>query len=185
VPARTVRPTVETTSVAPLRVTGTIRVAGGTPGGFENGAVTHLPDGLKLDGMLQGGGDFTIAASGPSTLAIDLTAYPTVDPRTVVPPRGKTWAEWAANDPTPPEERDALRQLVEAATEAARADDYAPYLGHHGPGSVRTTFHVTVAPPGVVRVAPPPMRPKAFPIALAGVAFLAVLANTTAIWRRL
>lgn len=185
-PARTAGQPVETAAVAPFRVTGTIRVTGGAPGSPETGAITHLPDGLELDGVLQGDGEFTVRANGPGALALALTAYPTLDPRQLQPISGATWAEWARRKPLPSEARDALRTLVSAAASAARADDYAPYLGHHGPGKVTTTFHLRVAPAGATAArGPRPLTPKPLPIALAGVALLAVLVNGTVIWRRL
>lgn len=185
-PARVVRPSVETTAVAPLRVTGTIRVEGGRPGSAESGAITHLPDGLRVDGVLQGEGEFAVLADGPARLVLDLTAFPTVDPRGLVPPSGATWAEWAKRKPFPAERRDAFRQLVTAASEAARADEYAPYLGHHGPGDVTTTYRIGVSPVGDAPVATAPrLTPRTLPIALAGLALLGIVANGTAIWRRL
>lgn len=175
----------EATSVAPFRVTGTIRVSGGTPVTPESGAVTHLADGLRIDGVLQGDVDFTVKANAASTLAVDLTAYPTLDPRLLLPPRGSTWAQWSRMKPTAAETELALRQLVEGAAAAARADEYAPYLGHHGPGKVDTTFTIAMAPPSAVKTVAAPLRPKPWPITLASVALLAIVANTTALWRRL
>jgi hypothetical protein len=182
--ARRTGPPRDATTVAPFRVTGTIRVEGSGATGDGLGS-TPVTDGVRVEGVLQGEAAFTLRAPAAGRLVLDLTAVPTLDPRTLRPPRGRTWAEWLRRKPTPNETRDALTALVEGAAAAARDDEYAPYLGHHGPGTVRTTFHFGVAPADVVRSAPQPLRPKGFPMALAGVALLAVLANTTAIWRRL
>jgi hypothetical protein len=182
--ARRTGPPRDATTVAPFRVTGTIRVEGSGATGDGLGS-TPVTDGVRVEGVLQGEAAFTLRAPVAGRLVLDLTAVPTLDPRTLRPPRGRTWAEWLRRKPTPNETRDALTALVEGAAAAARDDEYAPYLGHHGPGTVRTTFHFGVAPADVVRSAPQPLRPKGFPMALAGVALLAVLANTTAIWRRL
>ncbi|HWL37383.1 MAG TPA: hypothetical protein VNQ77_14460 [Frankiaceae bacterium] len=177
----------EVNSTVPFRVTGTIRVEGGghaavTP---ESPAVKHVPGGVELDGVLQGDAEFAVRAGSAATVTVDLTAYPTLDARLLQPPRGRTWAQWARLRPTPAETAAALTTLVENASAAARADEYAPYLGHHGPGKVRTTFTFAMAPPEIVKVAAEPLRPKAFPIALASLALLGILTNTTLIWRRL
>jgi hypothetical protein len=175
----------ELNTTAPFRVTGTIRVPGGAPVTPESGGVRHLADGLELDGVLSGEAAFTVSAAGAATVELDLTAYPTLDPRLLQPPRGRTWADWLRLGPTPAETAAALTTLVEAAAAAARTDEYAPYLGHHGPGTVRTTYRITLAPPAAVVAPPAPLRPKPLPIALASIALVAILANTTAIWRRL
>ena len=176
----------EANVVVPFRLAGSIRVSGGTPAVPESGAVTHLADGLRLDGVLQGATEFRVRATGPGTLTLDLRAFPTLDPRQLQPPRGSTWAGWLGRGPTPREAAAATRQLVDAAAAAARADEYAPYLGHHGPGTVRTTFHWRMAPRATVAAPPaPPLEPRPLGIALASLALLGVLANATAIWRRL
>ena len=175
----------EATVAAPFRVTGTIRVGGGAAVTPESAAVTHLADGLRLDGTLQGDAEFTVRAAGAATLTVALTAYPTLDPRLLQPPRGATWAEWLRLGPTPGETRDALTTLVDNAAMAARTDEYAPYLGHHGRGRVTTTFVFRMAPAEVVRTAAAPLRPKPGGIALASLALLAIVANTTVLWRRL
>jgi hypothetical protein len=183
-PARSVGAARDATTVAPFRVTGTLRVEGSGATGEGLGA-RPVADGLAVEGVLQGTAEFLLRVPAAGRLALDLTAVPTLDPRTLLPPRGRTWAEWLRSGPTPNETRDALTQLVEGAAAAARDDEYAPYLGHHGVGPVATTFHFGVAPADVVKVAAKPLRPKAFPMALAGVALLGVLANTTVLWRRL
>lgn len=177
----------EVNMTVPFRVTGTIRVEGEGHGAVtpESPAVKHVAGGVELDGVLQGDAEFTVRAGSAATVTIDLTAYPALDPRVLQPPRGRTWAAWLRLGPTPQETAAALTTLVENAAAAARADEYAPYLGHHGPGKVRTTFTFALAPPEVVKVAEEPLRPKAFPIALASLALLGILTNTTLIWRRL
>ncbi|HEV2890694.1 MAG TPA: hypothetical protein VGX28_09990 [Frankiaceae bacterium] len=181
-PARDVGPRSPVSVAAPFRVLGTIAVAGGAAVGELPGGVA-VPGGVRLDGVLHGDVTFTLRAEAATTLALDLRAFPTVDPRTVAPRNAPTWAAWAARNPT--DAREATTALVRGAAEAARAHEYAPYLGLHGRGRVETTFHLTMAPASEVRAASRPLRPKPFPIALAGVALLAVLANGTALWRRL
>lgn len=184
-PARDVGPVRNVAVPAPFRVTGTIRVPGGAAVSPASGAVTHLPDGLRLDGVLQGDTEFTVAASGPSVVTMDLRAFPTVDPRGLTPDNATTWRRWLATKPGAAAARAATDRLVTALAESARGAEYAPYLGHHGPGKVTTTFHLAFAPASAVRIAEKPLRPKALPLALAGVALLGVVANGTAIWRRL
>lgn len=177
----------EVRTAVPFRVRGTVRVegVGHQPVTPESAAVKHVVGGLDLDGVLQGDAEFTVRAGSAATLTVELTAYPALDPRLLQPPRGRTWADWLRLGPTPAETTAATTTLVENAAAAARADEYAPYLGHHGPGTVRTTFSFAMAPPEVVKVAAEPLRPKAFPIALASLALLGILANGTALWRRL
>jgi len=175
----------EATTVAPFRVTGTIRADGAAPVSPESPAVSHLADGLRVDGVLQGDVEFTVRATAASALRLDLTAYPTVDERVVTPPHGRTWAEWLRQGPQRGETEAAFTALVDAAASAARTDEYAPYLGHHGRGAVRTTYAFRMAPASVARIAAAPLRPRPWPIALASLALLAIVANGTAIWRRL
>ena len=184
-PARDVGGTSSVSVPAPFRVTGTVRVPGGTPVSEASGAVTHLADGVRLDGVLQGEVEIVLATTAASSLALDLRAFPTVDPRGVEPPNATSWSRWLAARPSADGARAATSALVRAAAEAARGHEYAPYLGHHGPGTVTTTFHLAMAPASVTPASVRTLRPKAFPIALAGVALLALAANTTAIWRRL
>ena len=170
---------------APMRVTGTIRVPGGTASSELTPATTPLPDGLQVDGVLQGDVEFVLRSSSTSTLLLDLRAFPTVDPRPLNPPNAPTWKAWAARRPSAQSVREATDALVRAAAEAARGHEYAPYLGHHGPGTVTTTFHLAMAPSSAVAAPEEALRPKPLPIALTGVGVLAMVASGAAIWRRL
>ena len=174
-------PTRAASVAAPLRVTGT--VAAGRFTGTTSQAVTATATGVTLDGVLHGDLDLTFDGSAP--LELDLAIAPTVDPRGLVPPRGRTWAQWATMSPTENERRAAVDALVTAAAEAARDDDYAPYLGHHGPGTVTTSFHVALAPPELVAKARTPLRPKPVPLTLLGLAIVATTGGGYAVWRRL
>jgi hypothetical protein len=172
----------EATTVAPLRVTGTITAPGATGDGPGTAAV---PDGVRVSGVLQGDAEFTLSVPAAGALRLSLTAVPTLDPRLLLPPQGATWAAWARRSPPPDQVRTAFDTLMENAAAAARDDEYAPYLGHHAQGPVITTYHLALAPRALVVRAPERLRPKGFGLALAGVALLGLLANTTAIWRRL
>jgi hypothetical protein len=172
-------------TVAPLRVTGGITVTGPNVTADGPGSAS-APGGLAVDGVLHGDAEFVLKVDGPGTLALDLTATPALDPRLLQPLHGgPTWRDWLRTRPTEQAVRTAVTTLVDAAASAARADEYQPYLGHHAPGRVATTYHLSVAPPEVVRAVRKPLRPKPLPIALASVALLAVVANGTALWRRL
>jgi hypothetical protein len=172
----------DVTMTAPLRVTGTI-LAGGATG--DGPGTSPYPGGVAVDGVLQADAEFTLQVPAAAPLRLDLTVAPTVDPRLLIPPLGHTWAEWARRSPTPTEIEEAFTTLMENAAAAARDDEYAPYLGHHAPGKVRTTYHLAVAPPSVVQVAAKPLRPKPLPIALASVALLGIVGNVVALHRRL
>jgi hypothetical protein len=178
----TAGPARQTTTVAPLRVTGTITAPGGTGDGP---GTTATAGGVQVDGVLQGDAEFLLNVPAAGALRIDLTAVPTLDARLLRPPRGATWAAWLRLGPTAREVADAFTALVDGAAAAARTDEYAPYLGHHGPGPVRTTYHVALAPRALVRLGSEPLHPKPFGIVLALVALLGVLGNATALWRRL
>lgn len=183
--ARDLGPAGNVTVAAPLRLSGTIRVPGGVPRSDPSGAVKHVPDGLELDGVLQGEVEFLVDATGPGPLTLDLQAFPTVDPRGLEPINAPTWKQWAARNPSPADARRATDALVRAAGESARSHAYAPYLGHHGPGKVTTTFHLAMAPGAAVEAVEAPLRPKPVPIALTGVGLLVVVAGGTAVWKRL
>ncbi|HEX8001136.1 MAG TPA: hypothetical protein VF519_00405 [Mycobacteriales bacterium] len=168
---------------APLRVRGAITAPGAEPAGPLLGA-TRVTGGIGVNGVLQGDVEFVLRVAAAGRLALDLTAFPTVDPRPIEPP-GDSWRAWAARRPSATEARQVTDALVRAAAESARAHEYAPYLGHHGRGTVVTSFHVAMAEAAVEPAAAAPLRPKPLPLALASFALLGVVANATAIWRRL
>lgn len=175
------------TTVAPLRVTGNVTVAG-VSGVVVRGAgttPTAAGDGAVLNGVLQATTELTLQVPTSGQLVLDLSVVPTLDPRLLRPPTGRTWIDWAAAGPDERARRAAVDRLVDAAAAAARADEVAPYLGHHGPGPVTTVFRYGLAPAEVVRAPRTPLQPKAGALALAGVAVLGILANVALIWRRL
>ena len=176
----------EVNVAVPFRLKGTVRALGATPLTPESPAVRHVTDGVAVNGVLHGEVRFDLAIPVAGALELDLTAFPALDPRTLRPPRGETWADWLRRGPFPNEVADATEALVDAAAQAARADEYAPYLGHHGPGGVETTFRFAMAPAVTVAAPPaPPLEPRPFGIALASLALLGVLTNATVVWRRL
>lgn len=186
-PARGVRTRVIDSS-ALLRVDGTVRIAGATGvtvSGAGAGATPTL-DGAVVAGVLHGETKVVLdVPAGDGQLEIDLRVVPSLDPRTLRPPTGRTWSEWAETKPNETQRRRAVDVLVAAAAAAARDDEVAPYLGHAGPGPVSTEFRYTLAPPPDIELRPAGLTPKPWPITLACIALLLVTANCVALWRRL
>lgn len=171
-------------SAAPLRVEGTVRFPGATGVAVSGPGAAATGDGATLKGVLSDTAEITFASDADFTL--DLSVVPTLDPRPLRPPRGlPSWAAWAAGRPPEAERRAAVDVLVDAALSAARADEVAPYLGHPGPGTVTTAFRYALAPPPPVVVADEPLRPRPVPIALTGLAVLALAGSGVLVWRRL
>jgi hypothetical protein len=171
--------------VAPLRVSGTVG-AGGATAQLAGPGTTSGPTGGTVDGVLAGSADLSLTTPEGGTLELDLRVVPTVDDRALAPPEPHaTWAAWAASDPPPAQRETALRLLVDTAAATARADDVAPYLGHHGPGPTTTEFRYVVAPAPAVEVAERPLSPRPVPIALTALAALATAAGGVLTWRRL
>ena len=168
----------------PLRVSGTLRVAGAAAQATGPG-VTALPDGAAVLGTLSDVVTLTLNVDGPGQLALDLQASPVLDPRLLLPPGdATTWAAWAGARPPVAERVQALQQLVAAAAVGARAGSYSPYLGADLPGTGTTTFRYAfaAAPAVTVPAARPGVRPLG--LGLTGVALALLLANGVLLWRR-
>jgi hypothetical protein len=176
-----------TTQSVPLRITGSLRVAG-TTGSIAGPKVTPLPDGGLLAGTLTGEPgtvEFTAQVAGAGTLTMDLTVVPTLDPRLLAPPRHlASWAAWARGRPPLAERQAALDLLVTTAATGARASSYSPYLGVDLPGSGSTVFRYGFAPADRVAVRARELEPRPGAIALSGIAVLLLLVNGALIWRR-
>lgn len=171
----------------PLRITGSLRLAG-TTGTVEGPRVTPLPDGGVIAGTLSGepsSVEFTAKVESAGTLVMGLAVVPTLDPRVLTPPRRlSTWAAWARSRPPLAERRAALDLLISTAATGARASSYSPYLGVDLPGTGSTVFRYSFAPPEKAIDAQRQLEPRPGPIALAGVALLLLLINGALIWRR-
>ncbi|MCA1823157.1 MAG: hypothetical protein ABR520_01190 [Mycobacteriales bacterium] len=170
-------------SVAPLRVTGTLAVVGA--GGVQVDGATADGEAARLHGVLTGSARIVIHTSRAGRLALDLGVQPGLHPDQVRPLRGRTWSEWAARHPDAAARRRAVDMLMDAAASAARDAEVSPYLRPGTPWSSVTVFRYRLAS----RAAPPPMapplRPRRGAVALACLAFAAVVGNAAVVWRRL
>lgn len=175
----------DATVVAPLQVSGSVRVVGAAAT-VAGAGTSPIADGAELSGVLHASTQLTVAVpAGGGRLELALSARPTLDERTLTPPAGTSWADWAAARPDVSAVRRATDTLVDAAAAAARGLEYAPYLGLTVPGEVTTTFEYVVArAPDVARAARR-LTPRPGNIALAVVALLGVVGNSALLWRRL
>lgn len=173
------------TRSVPLRITGSLRLAGAT-GTVDGPKVTPLPDGGVVAGTLsEGTVEFTAQVGSAGTLLMDLTVVPTLDPRLLTPPRQlPSWAAWARSRPPPAERRAALDLLVSTAATGARASSYSPYLGVDLPGSGSTAFRYSFAPAEKRAAATRDLQPRPGPIALTGLAVLLLVLNSVLLWRQ-
>ena len=171
----------------PLRITGSLRLAG-TTGTVDGPKVAPLPDGGLIAGTLSGDPgtvEFTAQVASAGRLLMDLTVVPTLDPRLLAPPRHlASWSAWARSHPPLAERQAALDLLVSTAATGARASSYTPYLGVDLPGTGSTVFRYAFAPADKAAVAQRRLKPRPGPIALSGIAMLLLLVNGALIWRR-
>jgi len=178
----------------PLRLTGSLLLTGAAGAAPASSAApvvsgpgtTAVPGGALVSGTLgRSPARFEVHADGPGTLALDLTAVPALDARTLVPPGGAaSWAAWAATGPGPVARRAALDLLVDVAATGARAAAFSPYLGADLPGTGSTSFHYAFAAAPVAAVVTAPLRPRPGALVATGVAALLVLGGAAALWRR-
>lgn len=172
---------VQDVQAVPLRIAGRLTAPGATGAGP---GTTAVPDGVRLAGTLTSGEvAFTLSVPGPTTLALDLQAVPTLDPRTLAPPGAASWAAWAAGGPDRARRRAALDLLVRTAAAGARAAAYAPYLGADLPGGGTTVFRWALAPSVRATVVRAPLTPHRGALALAGLAGLLVAGTGAGVWR--
>ncbi|MEO7261114.1 MAG: hypothetical protein ABI047_07670 [Jatrophihabitantaceae bacterium] len=167
----------------PLRLRGTLRVT--ATGQQTTGQQAAAVSVVRLDSLLQDSSRFSLAVRQPGTLALELTAVPALDPRSLTPPRGAaSWSAWAASDPPIAERRAALDALVQAAATGARASAYSPYLGSQLEPAGRTTFRFVLATSRPVAAKPALLTPRPVPIGLAVLGTLALLGSGAVLWRR-
>jgi len=177
--------------VAPLRLTGSVRLLGPdgapAPGAVLTGpGTTPVPGGGQLAGTLTASVAFTLRVPAPGRLALDLTAVPALPVAGLTPPPGSSsWAEWARGRPGPQERAAALSRLVLATAQAVRVRDVSPYLTTDLRGDARTVFRYALAPPPA---APPPvaapLRARPVAVGLAAAAVLLALGNAELLRRR-
>ena len=171
--------------VAPLRITGTLRVPGATTSVTGPGT-TPIADGAAITGTLAGSVDFTVPVRAGQHLALHLDVRPWPDPRMVAPPSpARSWREWAATGPSAADVAKATDTMMEAAAASARAAEYSPYLQADAPGPDLSTFtYVTATAAQTPRVDNGP-QPRPGAIALTVVAAAAVIGNAVLLRRRL
>ena len=176
----------QTTSfvVAPLRVVGTI-TAPGTTAALSGPATTLTDGGGRVEGVLAAAVDFRLEIPAAARVELNLTVTPTLDERTLRPPTGTTWAAWAAVPRDAQQRRAATAQLVSGAASAARAASISPYVGADTPGPATTTFRYRIAEPADIAAAPRKLTPRPLPLAIVGLAGLALVGGAAALWRRL
>lgn len=175
---------VQGSTTVPLRVTGTLRLAG-TTGSVTGPGTTPTAGGAVVAGTLSDSVELAVRAGGPGRVDLALTAVPTLDARQLAPPRGlPTWAAWARSGPPAAERKAALDLLVAVAATGARAASYSPYLGADLPGRGSTGFSYAFAPAGQPAAAAQVLHPKPGPIALTALAVLLLLVNSGLLWRR-
>jgi hypothetical protein len=173
----------------PLHLSGSLRLVGAE--GQVSGP-TVAPDGSfagTLGGSLPGNGgasvSFTVRASGPGTLALDLTAVGALNARELAPPDGfASWTRWAAAGPPVAERKTALDLLVAVAASGARQSSYSPYLGADLAGTGSTAFHYAFAPRPAPSAVRRELEPRWGAVSLAGLALALLLVNGALIWRR-
>ncbi|MBC7373343.1 MAG: hypothetical protein H7323_05070 [Frankiales bacterium] len=174
-------------SGVPLRVTGMVRLVDGAAGTVSGPATTAVPGGAEVAGTLPPGAsaELVVDVTGPGRLDLDLTVLPALDPRSLVPPDGAaSWAAWAAAGPDRADRRAALDLLVATAATGARATSSSPYLGADLPGTGTTRFEYAFAALERAPAVTAPLQPRPVPIALAGVALLALGGGAVRLWQR-
>ena len=173
------------TVVAPLRITGTLRVPG-APVAVGGPGTAPIADGATISGTLAGSVEFTVPLHVGQRLALDLDVRPWLDPRTVQPPTPhKTWRAWAAASPSPAAVRQATDTAVAAAAASAHAAEYSPYLQADAPGPDLSTFTYVIASAAQTPARDNGPQPRPGAIALTVVAAVAVLGNAALLRRRL
>ncbi|MBV9097162.1 MAG: hypothetical protein JO079_03800, partial [Frankiaceae bacterium] len=179
-----------TNVTAPLRVNGTVTVAGstgtpvaGTP--VTGPGTTAIPGGATISGILDATVSFDVALKAGERLGLSLDVQPWLDPRTFPPPGGApTWASWAATHPSASAVGDATATLVTTAAQAARAADFSPYLQTDTNGQAESSFHYEMASEAATRRAGKALAAKPGAIVAACLAGLAIAGNAALLRRQ-
>src|SRR3954470_1700402 len=171
--------------VAPLRVSGTLRVPGATPS-VSGPGTRPIADGAAIAGTLAGSVGFTVPVREGQRIVLHLDVRPWPDPRTLTPPApARTWHGWASTNPGTAAVAQATDQLMATAAASAHAAEYSPYLQADAPGPDLSTFtYVTAAAAATSREGGGP-QPRPGAIALTVVAAVAVIGNAALLRRRL
>lgn len=173
IPALAVGPSQDQLVRLPLHVTGTIRVPG-SPATFTGPGLVSNADGATVAGVLSDTVTFEATVIGPGRLELDLTALPGLDARTLKPPSGRTWAEWARTSPPATQRAAAVSTLMSSAAQAAIATDFAPYLSANLKGVVTSGFHLRVSQRASASPAVRALSPRPIPIAIVTIGVLAI-----------
>lgn len=172
-------------AVAPLLVTGVVRVPG-TTARVTGPGVTDLPDGARIRGTLTDAVSFRVDVPGPGPLLLDLTVQPWPDVRTLgPPPPSRSWLAWAAGKPDLSARTAATARLTTVAANAARAAEFTPYLDATLLGPTTTSYRYRAAAAAAIASREPVLTPKPAAIAAGAVAALAIAVNLGLLWRRL
>jgi hypothetical protein len=171
------------TQMMPLQVRGTIGVD--SLDQVSSGSASASVDPVRIDTMLENTTRFTVVVRSPGQLALDLTATPALDIRSLIPPRGfHSWSAWADANPPIAERRAALNLLVQTAAIGSRASAYSPYLGSQLEAVGGTAFHYVLAPVDTSVTTASPLNPRPLPIGLAIMSALVLTGAGVVIWRR-
>jgi hypothetical protein len=163
---------------APMRVVGSLTAPGGATLTGPTATAGHF------SGVLTDTATFTLTMPTAGGIALAVTATPSLDERTLLPPQGTSWTSWGSSDVNPVAARAATAQLIDAAAAAARGAELSPYVGADTAGPASTRFRYSLSEP--TATARPPQPVHAHPVALGVVAAagLLVLGAAAAIWRR-
>lgn len=184
VPGRLVGQT-SATAVAPLRVSGTLKLSG-SGASITGAGVTATRSGARIAGTLDGQTTVTASLHAGQRLSLNLSVQPYLDPRLLTPPVGNnSWRQWARHRPGAANRRQASATLMTTAASAARAAEYTPYLQADVPGPDRATFRYVAAPPATPRGRTTVMQAHPAAIAAVCVAAFAIVGNLLLLRRRL
>jgi len=175
----------QSTVTAPLRVQGTVTVAGSTGTPVTGPGTSPVPGGATVSGTLSSTVAFQAALRAGQRLALSLDVQPWLDPRTLSPPgNAPSWAAWAAAGPNPASIGGATATLIAAAAQAARGADYSPYLQTDTRGEAASSFHYEVASETATRRAGKALTAKPGAIVAACLAGLAIAGNAALLRRQ-
>ena len=170
---------------APLRVHGTVTVAGSTGTPVRGPGATPIPGGATVSGTLDATVSFKVALKAGQRLGLSLDVQPGLDPRTFPPPdHAPTWARWASTHPSAGAIGDATATLVTTAAQAARAADFSPYLQTDTNGQAESSFHYEMASEAATRRAGKALAAKPGAIVAACLAGLAIAGNAALLRRQ-
>ena len=168
---------------APMRVVGTLS-APGTTAQASGPTITSVNGGGHFNGVLTTTVDFTLTMPSAGHVAVDVTAIPTLDERTLQPPTGASWAAWARSHPDTTAAGAATTQLVTGAATAARCAELSPYVGSDTKGPATTSFRFVISQSAAAVHTSPPLHPHPVALGIVAVVGLFVVSGAAALWHR-